>query len=91
MVKNLPAVQETWFNLWVGEIPWRRAWQPTPVFLPRKSHGQRSLAVYSLWGHKGRTGLSEISSVLERKKLGTSSRLVKGIYDTEEQNFILSL
>jgi len=58
------------------------------VFLPRKSHGQRSLAVYSLWGHKGRTGVSEISSVLERKKLGTSSRLVKGIYDTEEQNFM---
>ena len=36
---------------WV-EIPWRRNWQPTPVFLPGKSHGQRSLAGYSLWGHK---------------------------------------
>ena len=32
------------FHPWVGEIPWRRAWQPTPVFLPGKSHGQRSLA-----------------------------------------------
>ena len=30
----------------------RRAWQPTPVFLPGESHGQRSLAGYSLWGHK---------------------------------------
>ena len=30
-------------NLWVGKIPWRRAWQPTPVFLPGESHGQRSL------------------------------------------------
>ena len=29
---------------WVGKIPWRKAWQPTPVFLPGKSHGQRSLA-----------------------------------------------
>ena len=29
---------------WVGKIPWRRKWQPTPVFLPGKSHGQRSLA-----------------------------------------------
>ena len=29
------------FILWVGRIPWRRAWQPTPVFLPRESHGQR--------------------------------------------------
>ena len=35
------------FNLWVGKIPRRRAWQPTPVFSPGKSHGQRSLAGYS--------------------------------------------
>ena len=32
--------------------PWRRKWQPTLVFLPGKSHGQRSLAVYSPWGHQ---------------------------------------
>ena len=31
---------------------WRRAWQPTPIFLPGESHGQRSLAGYSPWGHK---------------------------------------
>ena len=36
----------------VRKIPWRRAWQPTPVFLPGESHGQRSLAGYSPWGHK---------------------------------------
>ena len=35
-----------------SEIPWRRKWQPTPVFLPGKSHGQRSLVDYSPWGHK---------------------------------------
>ena len=35
---------------WVWKIPWRRKWQPTPVFLPRASHGQRSLAGYSLQG-----------------------------------------
>ena len=40
------------FDPWVGRIPWRRKWQPTPVFLPGKSHGQRSLAGYSPWGHK---------------------------------------
>ena len=39
-------------NPWVGKIPWRRAWQPTPVFLPGESHGQRSLVGYSPWGHK---------------------------------------
>ena len=36
----------------VRKIPWRRKWQPTPVFLPGKSHGQRSLVGYSPWGHK---------------------------------------
>ena len=37
---------------WVKKIPWRRKWKSTPVFLPGKSHGQRSLAGYSPWGHK---------------------------------------
>ena len=40
------------FDPWVGKIPWRRKWQPTPVFLPGKSHGQKSLAHYSPWGRK---------------------------------------
>ena len=40
------------FNPWVGKIPWRRVWQSTPVFLPGKSHGQRTLAGYSPWGRK---------------------------------------
>ena len=40
------------FNPWVGKIPWRRKWQSTPVLLPGKSHGQRSLEGYSSWGHK---------------------------------------
>ena len=37
---------------WVGKIPWRRKWQPTPVFLPEETHGQRSLVGYGPWGHK---------------------------------------
>ena len=37
---------------WVGKIPWRREWLPTPVFLPGEVHGQRSLVGYSPWGHK---------------------------------------
>ena len=37
---------------WIGKIPWRRARQPTPVFLPGQSHGQRSLAGYSPQSHK---------------------------------------
>ena len=53
MVKNLPAMQERpRFDPWVRKIPWRRKWQPTPVLLPRKSHGWRNLVGYSPWGHK---------------------------------------
>jgi len=40
------------FNPWDGNMPWKREWQPTPVFLPEKSHGQRSLVDYSPRGHK---------------------------------------
>ena len=40
------------FNPWIGKIPWRRKWQPNPVFLPRKFHWQRSLAGYSPQGCK---------------------------------------
>ena len=41
----------------LGRFPWRTAWQPTPVFLPGKSHGQRRLVGYSPWGHKSWTRL----------------------------------
>ena len=43
MVKSLPKCERHGFDPWVGEIPWRKKWQPTPVFLPGKSHGWRSL------------------------------------------------
>jgi len=45
-------MQETEFNPWIGKIPWRRKWQPTPVFLPEKFHGQRSLVGCIPWGCK---------------------------------------
>ena len=40
------------FDPWIGKTPWRRKWQPTPVFLPGKSYGQKSSAGYSPWRHK---------------------------------------
>ena len=47
VVKNPTAkagdIMRGGFDTWVGKIPWRRAWQATPVFLPAESHGQRSL------------------------------------------------
>ena len=49
---NLSGIQcgRPRFSPWVGKIPWRRKWLSTPVFLPRESHGQRSLGGYSPWG-----------------------------------------
>ena len=55
MVKNPPANAEDLscrFDPWVRKIPWRRARQPTPVFLPGESQGQRSLVGYSPQGHQ---------------------------------------
>ena len=50
MAKNPPAnagdIKKVVFDPWVGKIPWRRAWQPTPVFLAGESHGQRNLVGY---------------------------------------------
>ena len=40
------------FDPWVWKMPWRRKWQPTPVFLPGESKGLRSLVGYSPWGQK---------------------------------------
>jgi len=51
LVNNPPAnagdLRDWGFELWIGKIPWRRAWEPTPVFLPGESHGQRTLAGHS--------------------------------------------
>ena len=52
-VKTLPAMQDRpGLDPWVGKIPWRRTWEPTPVFLPGEPHGRRSLVGYSPWGRK---------------------------------------
>ena len=52
MVKNPPQCGRSGFNPWVGKIAWKRKWQPTPVFFPGESQGQRNLAGYSPLGHK---------------------------------------
>ena len=54
MVKHLPTMQETQVQSLVREDTMRRKWQPTPVLLPGKSHGWRSLVGYSQWGHRVR-------------------------------------
>ena len=56
VVKNPPADADRYWRqglqAWVEKIPWRRAWQPTPVFFPGEAHGHRILAGYSPRGHK---------------------------------------
>ena len=52
MVKNCLKCGKPRFDSWIGKFPWRRAWQPTPVFLPGESHGQRNLVGYGPWGLK---------------------------------------
>ena len=56
VVKNTPAnagdIRDGGFDSWVVKIPWRRTWQPTPVFLHGEFHRQRNLEGYSPWGHK---------------------------------------
>ena len=52
VVKNPPASAGNRFNPWVRKIPWKRKWQPTPVFLPGEFHGQKSLAGHSPWSCK---------------------------------------
>ena len=79
MVKNLPAnagdIKRHAFDPWVRKNPWRREWLPTPVFLPKESHGQRSLAGYSPWGCEQ----SDTTEQLTLSVRSTSNKLGFGI------------
>ena len=57
------------FDPWVGEIPWRRKWQPIPIFLPGKFHGQRSLVGYRPWGceESDKTGQLSMHRIVDCK------------------------
>ena len=72
MARNLPAQRRKHkrrgFSPWVSKVPWRKKRQPTPIFLPGKSHGQRSLAGYSLWGCRD-SDTTEHACTLELKQL----------------------
>ena len=78
-VKNLPATQETWVQSVGLKIPWRRKWQPTPVFLPEKSHGQKNLESYSPWGCKSVT--TDFKDTTERLSTCT---MEEGIFSAVE-------
>ena len=67
------------FDPWFGKIPWRRKWQPTPVLLPEKSHGRRSLAGYRPWGCKE----SDMTERLHVTSLQYICRLLQWLSDKE--------
>ena len=96
MIKNLPTnagdVGDAGFVSWFGKIPWKRKWQFTPVFLPGKSYGQRSLVGYSPWGHKESDSIEQLNkrycvcparpkipSGLLRESLLTPGKMVKAL------------
>ena len=60
------------FNPWIRKIPWNRKWHSTSVFLPGKSHGQRSLLGYSPWGHK-RVGNDLAAKTTRASPIGQSA------------------
>ena len=88
MVKNPPQCRIRGLDPWVGKIPWRREWLPTPVFLPGEFHGQGSLAGYSPWGRKD----SDTTELLTLHSF-TSRHLYCGhiLYTQEEGEVNISL
>ena len=78
MVKICLQCRSPGFDPWVRKIPWRRAGQPTPVFLPGESHGQRSLVGYSPWGFKESDTTQRLTfSFKILKQFGRSPLLVR--------------
>ena len=63
-VKNLPTIQETGFDPWVRKILWNRKWQPTPVYLPGKSHGQEDPGSLQPVGVQELDGTEQLNSHL---------------------------
>ena len=75
-VKRLPIMRDTWVQSLVRKIFWRRKWQPTPIFLPGKSHGQRSLVGYSPWGCKESDVIKRLHSLKKLKRQIMPSHLL---------------
>ena len=76
------------FHPWVRKIPWRRAWQPTPVFSPGESHGQRSLAGYSPWGCKESDTTKWLNThIVTRSVMGDNSIIENGVKDHGTQTW----
>ena len=82
-----PQCERPGFDPWVRKIPWRRKWQPTPIFLPGKSHGWRNLAGYSPWGSKESDTTKDFTSLWNLEVWHQSSYVQEG--DTDVKNKLL--
>ena len=85
VVKNLPVNagdKRCGFDPWVRMIPWRREWHPTPIFLPGKSYGQRSLMGYSPWGLKelDMTEATWHTNAMEKRKFHLKTKLMEATF-----------
>ena len=86
-----PAMWETWFDHWVGKMPWRKAWQPTPVFLP----GESPMGIRP-WGRKESDTTERLSTVALQaslcpwnfpwKKTGVGCHFLQSIFPTQGTN-----
>ena len=72
------------FSPWVGKMSWRTKWQPTPIFLPGKSHGQRSLVGYIPWGCKESDMTERLNACTQR-----SSAFIKPVLSAVEKSTFL--
>jgi len=80
-------MQETWVQSLSREDPWRREWQPTPVFLPGKLHGHRSLAGY-MGSQKSQTLLSKSTTLEEAECFGTKRLPTLSPKENESRDFL---
>ena len=89
MVRNLLQCRRPRFDPWGGKIPWRRKWRPTLVFLPEKSHGQRSLVGCSLWDSKELGTTQQLTHTLHTKFFGVQTNWSEdkaGVIGSEGRN-----
>ena len=78
------------FDPWMEKIPWRRKWQPTPVFLPGESHGRRSLVGYSPWDRKESDTTEQLQFHFHFQKLLNKSKLKNKNKNKNKNTFLQS-
>ena len=94
-VKLCPQCRRPGFDPWVGKIPWRRKWQPTPVLLPGESHGQRSLVGYSprgcRVGHNWATSLTDSLTPMDRSSKQKINKETQVLNDTLDEMDLIDI